>query len=77
MESINYPLSNIQLELLKLFSRNVEESDLREIKQLLVQYFAKKLENEANRIWEEKGWTDETMDEFLKTHMRTPYKIEK
>ena len=28
----------------------------------------------ADQVWDEKGWTQETMDEFLQTHMRTPYK---
>jgi len=42
MESINYPLTNIQLELLKLFSRDIEEHDLKEIKRLIAKYLAYK-----------------------------------
>ena len=74
MESINFPLSNIQLELLKLFSRDIKEKDLKEIKRLIVKYLSKKLANESDKIWEDKNWTNEDMDKFLKTHMRTPYK---
>lgn len=74
MESINYPLSNMQLELLKLFSRDIEDKDLKEIKKLIVKYLSKKLGNTANKVWEEKNWTDEDMDKLLNTHMRTPYK---
>jgi len=74
MKSINYPLSNMQLELLKLFSRDIEDNDVKEIKKLIVKYLAQKLANTANKVWEEKDWTNEDMDKFLNTHMRTPYK---
>jgi hypothetical protein len=74
MESINFPLSNIQLELLKLFSRDIKENDLKEIKRLIVKYLSNKLSNEADKVWEDNNWTNEDMDKFLKTHMRTPYK---
>jgi len=74
MKPINYPLSNIQLELLKLFSRDIGEKYLKEIKRLIVQYLAKKLSNEANRVWEDKDWSNDNMNQFLTTHLRTPYK---
>jgi len=74
MESVNFPLSNIQLELLKLFSRDIEDNDLKEIKKLIVKYLSTKLSNQADKVWEEKNWTNEDMDKFLNTHMRTPYK---
>jgi len=52
----------------------MEENDLKEIKKLIVNYLANKLANEANKVWEEKKWTNDDMDKFLNTHMRTPYK---
>lgn len=73
MNSINYPLSNMQLELLKLFSRDIEEKDLKEIKKLIVKYLAQKLSEKADQVWIEQDWTNEKMDEFLNTHMRTKY----
>lgn len=77
MKSINYPLSNMQLELLKLFSRDIEDKDVQEIKKLIVKYLSQKLGSAANEIWEEKNWTDEAMDKLLHTHRRTPYKDHK
>jgi len=74
MKSINFPLSNIQLELLKLFSRDIEDKDLKEIKRLIAKYLASKLSNQADKVWEDKNWSNEDMDKFLNTHMRTPYK---
>ena len=62
--------SNLQLELLRLYSRDLPEEELLEIKQLLATYFAEKLRQRADQVWEEKGWTDDTMEEFLRTKMR-------
>lgn len=72
-KTANQPLSNIQLELLQLFSRDLEEDDIVEIRQLIINYLAEKLEKQTNKVWEEKNWTDEDMDRLLNTHMRTPY----
>lgn len=62
---VSPPLSNIQLYLLKLFSRNIPESDLLEIRRMLANYFMQKAVDEADRIWEERGYTNELMDEWL------------
>jgi len=77
MNAANFPLSNAQLELLKLFSRDIDESDLKEIKRLIVRYLASKLSEQTNKVWEEKNWSNEDMENFLKTHMRTKYKDSK
>ena len=66
-------LSNLQLELLKTFSREVSDEDVQEIKRLITQYFGQKAMKEADRVWEEQGWDDKKVDELLNTHLRTPY----
>ena len=63
--------SNMQLELLRLYSRNLSDEELGEIKQLLARYFAGKLSRRADQMWEEKDWTNEKMEEFLHTKMRS------
>jgi hypothetical protein len=59
------PLSNIQQELLKLYSSNIAESDLLHIKTYLARYFADKAIQEADAIWEQKGYTNETMTRWV------------
>ena len=66
-------LSNLQLELLKIFSRNISNEQLQEIKGILTRYFADKASDEFERLAEEKGWTAETYRQWSKEHMRTPY----
>jgi len=76
METQDKPtkLTNLQLELLKIFSRELPDEELLEIKNILSAYFAEKATKEMDRLWDEKGWTQETMQQWLNEHMRTPYK---
>ncbi|MEM1325965.1 MAG: hypothetical protein AAGI23_08435 [Bacteroidota bacterium] len=62
-----------QLEILKLFARELEDSDLIKIKRLITTYLAQKLTKMADEIWDQNNWTNEDMERLLKTHRRTPY----
>jgi hypothetical protein len=64
-------LSNLQLELLKIFSRNISEEQLLEIKGILSRYFAGKASDEFEKLAEEKGWTAETYRKWANEHNRT------
>jgi len=65
MTPVRQPLSNVQLELLKIFSTNLEEADLKELKDVLAQFYAKKSIDFANKSWNEKKLTNEDMDKWL------------
>ncbi len=62
---VQAPLSNLQKELLKLYTSNVSETDLLTIKRFLVKFFAEKAITEADKIWDEKGYSNETMKNWL------------
>jgi hypothetical protein len=59
------PMSNLQLELLKLYSTNLGEDDVLAIKGMLARYFAQKAIVEADNMWEKKGLSNDTMDKWL------------
>ncbi|MEI6262039.1 MAG: hypothetical protein WCR46_19315 [Deltaproteobacteria bacterium] len=61
-------LSNIQMELLKLYSTNVQENDLMEIKKFKGSYFAKKAIKAADACWDENNLSDDVMDKWLESH---------
>ena len=65
-------LSNLQIELLKIYEDGVEEQDLLEIKKVLAQFFAEKATQRMDELWDERGWTADTMQEWLDTHQRSP-----
>ena len=66
-------LNPTQLEILNLFSRELDENDLQEIKRMITKYLSKKAAKQANDVWDKKGWTKAKMDDLSQTHMRTPY----
>ncbi|NBC58484.1 MAG: hypothetical protein GVY05_09415 [Bacteroidetes bacterium] len=66
-------LNKSQLEILKLFSRELDDTDLKAIKKLIVQYLAKKLTVLADEKWDENNWNDEDMERLLHSHHRTTY----
>ncbi|MEA5259343.1 hypothetical protein VB264_16210 [Arcicella aquatica] len=76
MASINQStkLNEVQLHLLKMFSRPMNEQDLIAIKALLSNYYAQKVDAESEKLWEENNMSQQNIDELLNTHLRTPYK---
>jgi hypothetical protein len=63
-------LSNLQLELLKLFAYPLPAEQLLEIKAILSRYFAEKATTEMDRLWDENGWTNDTMQTWSEEHLR-------
>jgi DeoR/GlpR family transcriptional regulator of sugar metabolism len=50
---------------LKLFSTNLTDKDLTELKDLLSSFYADKAIAQADAIWDEKKLTNEDMDKWL------------
>ena len=65
MSVLNYPLSNVQIELMRLFRTNLSEQELIELKDVLVKFYADKATSAANKVWDEQGLTNEDMDKWL------------
>jgi hypothetical protein len=68
--AISEPLSNLQLELLKLYGSGVSEEDLQAINQLIINFFAKKAQDEADKVWQTKKYSNDLMDGWLNTDLR-------
>jgi len=62
---LDKPLTNLQLELLKLYSMELSEEQLKDVQRLLANYFAKQASDEMDRLWGERGWNGETMEAWL------------
>ncbi|MCB9333919.1 MAG: hypothetical protein H6574_22925 [Lewinellaceae bacterium] len=74
MSSSEKTLSNAQVEILKLFGDNLSEAELADLKKILLAFKLQRVVQLADKTWEDKGWSQETMDKFLQMHMRTTYK---
>ena len=67
-------LSNLQLELIKVFSYQLNDVQLLEIRDILTKYFADKATQEMDDLWIENKWNNNTMDFWAEEHMRTASK---
>jgi len=65
MNELKFPLSNAQVELMKLYGTNLSNNDLEELKSLLARFYANKAIVQSNEIWDEKGLTDRDMESWL------------
>src|SRR5438128_192753 len=63
-------LSNLQVELLKLYANNISDQSLLEIKSLLANYFAQKATEAMDKVWEEKGLSAQDMINWTNEHNR-------
>ncbi len=66
-------LTNLQLELLKVFSYQLNQQQLTDIKNLLANYFAEQATKEMDKLWEENNWDENTIETWANEHLRTPY----
>lgn len=69
----NITLNPTQLHLLKMFSYAKNEDSLNEIKKALTTYFAQKVEEEMDHLWETGEWNQEKNEAILNEHLRTSY----
>jgi len=68
------PLTNLQLEILKLYKADLNETELLEVSDLLSQYLTNRAIRMADDAWNEQQWDEQKVKELLQIKMRTPYK---
>ena len=65
MEQIQKPFSNVQLELLKIYSTGVPDQTLIDLKKLIAGFFMEKARKEADKIWQEKNYSVEEIESLV------------
>ena len=71
----NPPLNAAQLHFLQSLQFVKTDEMFQELRQIISDYYFKKLEEESDKWWDENNMTAEKFDEmFLDAHYRTPYK---
>jgi len=70
MTIANNKLTNLQLELLKMFQINLAEKQLLEIRELLSNFFAQNIDIEMDKFYNENNWTDENIEFIANQHIR-------
>lgn len=67
-------LNEAQLSILRLLGsmKTVEEVD--ELRQIICDYYARRVDEEVDKLWESGQWNNEMNETVLKEHLRTSYK---
>lgn len=71
-QATKQPLSNIQLEILQLFATNLSEVEILELRKLLIEFQAKRLQSAIEQL----NPTPSQIEKWGKGHDRTPYNIQ-
>jgi hypothetical protein len=72
--AIQPPFTEAQIELLSLFKVKLNQADMQELRQLLLEFKFRKLQENIEQIIDEKGYTDQDFDNMKQEHSRTSYK---
>lgn len=62
---VQRPLTNLQLEMLKIFSLQLTKDELLDIRNILARHFAARLTQRVDEIWQGKNLTGEDMEQWL------------
>ena len=64
------PFNQSQIEILKMFELHKSEEDLQKLKRFLIDYLYQRATEEADKVWDERGYTAETVEKWKHEHMR-------
>jgi hypothetical protein len=63
-------LNPSQLEIIKLFESHKTEEDLKKLKKALIQYLYERAADAADKAFDERGYTQDTIEQWKNEKMR-------
>ena len=66
-------INPIQLHLLEMFNYCDSEQMMSDLKDVLADFYAKQVQKEADRLWDEGTLNGDAIEHILSEHWRTPY----
>jgi len=70
-------LHQAKMDLLRVVDRIKTVDEVQAIRQVIVQYYAQKVQEEMDRLWDEGKINEQVIDQWGQEHMRTPYRYAK
>lgn len=61
------------MDFLRLLAHFTTEDEVKELNDVVCEYYARKVDEEMDQLWDEGKWSQEKIDEVLNEHLRTPY----
>ena len=73
MEAVKSTLNSVQLHILEMFNYWNSEKAISDLKDVLADFYAKQVQSEADRLWDEGVLNGDAIEKILDEHWRTPY----
>jgi len=67
-------LNPAQIMILESFASAKSQEEMDELMDMLRNFYAKKMDRELEKLWDEGLLNQEKLDELREQHLRTPYK---
>ena len=61
------------MDFLRLLAHFTKEEEVKELNDLVCEYYARKVDEEMDRLWDEGKWSEGKIEETLQEHLRIPY----
>ncbi len=74
LSQIKFPLNNVQIELLKIFDKKLDENEILELKEYLLALKFRKFQKIIERDSITKDYSQEDFEKMSYGHLRTTYK---
>lgn len=74
MRQTSKGITNLQLELMKLFSVDLSEKQILDLKNVLVKFFSEQATKEMDSLWNKNKWNNKTMKKWANEHLRKTIK---
>ena len=69
----NLGLNQAQMDFLRLLAHFTKEEEVKELNDLVCEYYARKVDEEMDRLWDEGKWSEEMINETLKINTSLTY----
>ena len=73
MEAVRTIFTPGQLHILEMLKYCTTESAVQELQQVLADYYARKVQEEADKLWDQGILNAEAIEKLSSAHLRTPY----
>ena len=67
-------LNPVQLQLLQMFSQIKTNEGMKDLQNVLTEYYAKKVSRHADELWDKLGLNQQKLNDLCSIHERLPYK---
>jgi len=67
-------LNEAQMSILRLLGSMKTVDEVNELRQVICDYYARRVDEEVDKLWKSGKWNDEKNESVLTEHLRTPYR---